>query len=432
MKKKISILIITYYFPPYTGIEGQRAVSWHSGFQKQGVTTEIITRMWPADTPAQNWEDYQSTDSNDPFIIESEKGKVHYLPHRHRKFYAFSRKIPILNTIVYWGYKFFGHFHIETDAHNSFENYAEKLVSKGDFDFIIVSTPPLNIIRLGYKLSKKYNVRLIADYRDTFDNQLLNKKLPLTFSRAVENFLFRRYIKKWTSQVDLNLVVSPAMLEILPVPVDKSEIIYNGFEESIFSELRKIEPDKEKFIIHVLGNLYEFQAIDTMIDGYTLFYNAVTDKSSVRFDFIGLGIEHSISEKLRNVFPSDNLFITNRIKRSEALNYLAKASLCFNSPGAHGYKGILGGKTFDYMGAGKYILICPSDNDLVQDTIQRYKLGSAVNTAEEIRDVLLEEYTRWKNGILFTNQFEDVRVFSREFQSDKLVNRISDLFQEEA
>ncbi len=73
--------------------------------------------------------------------------------------------------------------------------------------------------------------------------------------------------------------------------------------------------------------------------------------------------------KLRNVFPAENLLITNRIKRADALDYLTKASLCFNSPGAHGYKGIFGGKTFDYMGAGNYILICPSDNDIVQDTI---------------------------------------------------------------
>lgn len=385
MKKKISILIITYYFPPYTGIEGQRAASWFSDFHKHGIATEVITRMWPEDSPAQNWEDYQSTDSKDPFIIESDNGKVHYLPHRHRKFYAFSCKIPILNSLVYWGYKFFGHFHIETDAYNSFKKYVEQLISKGNFDFIIVSSPPLNLIRLGFELSEKHKIKLIADYRDTYDNLLFNKKLPLTFSRAVENFFFKKYIKKWTSQVDLNLVVSPAMLEILPIPVEKSEIIFNGFEESIFSELREIEPDKKKFIIHVLGNLYEFQAIDTMIKGYTLFYNAISDKSSVRFDFIGLGLDNNISEKLRKAFPPENLLITNRIKRLEALEYLAKASLCFNTPGAHGYKGVLGGKTFDYMGAGKYILVCPSDNDIVEDTIVRYKLGSIVNTAEEIK-----------------------------------------------
>ncbi len=86
--------------------------------------------MWPADTLAQNWEDYQSTDSIYPFIIEPENGKVHYLPHRHRKFYAFRPKTPILNRLLYWGYKFFGHFHIETDAHGSFKKYADKLISK--------------------------------------------------------------------------------------------------------------------------------------------------------------------------------------------------------------------------------------------------------------------------------------------------------------
>ena len=424
MKKKANILIVTYYFPPYTGIEGQRTASWFSEFYKQGVATEVITRMWPEDKPTQNWEDYQSTDKKNPFVVDSEKGNVHYLPHRHRKFYAFSRKIPILNAIAYWGYKFFGHFHIETDAYHSFKKYAEKLISKGNFDFIIVSSPPLNLIRLGYELSKKYNVNLVADYRDTFDNKLLNEKTPVTFSRKIENYFFRKYIKKWTAIANLNLVVSPAMLDILPIPEGKSEVVYNGFEEDIFLELRKIEPDKMKFIIHVLGNLYEFQAIDTMIEGYTLFYNAVSDKTSFRFDFIGLGTQHSISEKLRKAFPSDNLLITNRIKRSEALNHLAKASVCFNTPGAHGYKGVLGGKTFDYIGAGKYILICPSDNDIVQETIHCYKLGSIVNTAEEIKEVLLKEYANWKNGIMFSNNFEEVRIFSREYQSTKLLNRI--------
>lgn len=424
MNEKRAALIISYYFPPYVGIEGQRPASWYEAFHNYHISTDIVTRVWSENEVIQNWEDYIKEVGEYPVLERSKKGTIHYLPHRHRKFYAATKNIPGLNSFVYWGYKLIGHFHIETDGYNSFKQYIENLIKEKKFDFILVTSPPLNLIRLGYELAKKNSIPLVIDYRDSFDNMLLNKSMKVSFTRTIENFFFKNYLKKWNKKVLLNTIVSPALLNVLPFIKNNSEVVLNGFEEKIFRKLRDTITTSDKFIVHVLGNLYKFQGIDAMLTGYKLFLNEIQEKEKVKFDFIGLGTNTEVAAEIRKRLPEKNIFITNRMKREEALKHLANAVVCFNTPGSTGYKGVFGGKTFDYIGAGKFMLVCPSDNDILQYTIRKFELGKTVDTAEEIRDVLVQQFNKWKNGEFFSNDFEKVKVFSREHQSQVLINAI--------
>lgn len=422
-------LIVTYYFPPYVGIEGQRPASWANLFPKKGIQTDVVTRKWSNEVIVQKWEDYLTTDSGDPEIVAWSGGRTHYVPHRHRAFYSLTRNVPILGGMVYWFYKLIGHFHIETDAYHSFKEYLEKLCDENQYDFIITTSPPLNLIRLGFELAKKKNAKFIADFRDTYDNRLMNvmKKIPL--KRRVENFLFRKHLSKWIKKADLNVVVSPAMVDVLPLSGRRTEVIFNGFEEELFLNLRKRWSNKDLFVVLVLGNLYESQEIDMMLEGYSIFLSKINSKERVRFDFIGLGKESHIAERIKRVLPTENVFVTNRIKRDDALGYLSAASVCFNSPGPRGFKGILGGKTFDYIGAGKFILVCPSDDDILFETINEFELGRVVNTSNEIAQVLGERFLRWKEGEEFCNDFERIKVFSRENQAERLLNSIESVMR---
>ena len=54
-----NILIISFYYPPYTGIEGNRIHSWANSLAADGFKVTVITRQWKAG--GQNtWQDYYS------------------------------------------------------------------------------------------------------------------------------------------------------------------------------------------------------------------------------------------------------------------------------------------------------------------------------------------------------------------------------------
>src|SRR5687768_2660026 len=150
------VLIISFYFPPYTGIEGNRIHSWANSLHEDGFKVTVLTRQWKAG--GQNtWKDYFSEYHEKDEIIDNvtDNYRIIRLPYKwnpgFKKFQSTR-----LTSIYYWYNKLIGILHPETDAYHNFYNYANRFLKKEQVDFVIVSSPPLNIIKLGHDLKKKH------------------------------------------------------------------------------------------------------------------------------------------------------------------------------------------------------------------------------------------------------------------------------------
>jgi len=318
------ILLLSYYYPPYTGIEGNRAYSWANFLARNDFTVTVITRHWKAGAQ-QNWEDY-FTEYPEPAsaVKESDHLKVIRLPYNWSKNFKKIRSIPF-SSIYYWMIKALGYFHVETDAYDVFRYEALRELQKEAYDFIVVSSPPLNIVRLGYELKQATGVPLVVDFRDSYNNYLLMPGYTLPWKSRIENHLFRRQLRKWLAITDIVTSVSDSVLDTLPLPSScQTVIVRNGYEEEIL--LAQVKNKDDRFIISSVGSIYERQDIEFMAKGLALFLEKV-NAEDISIKFIGIKSKVEVCERIARHINSRFIEFWPRISRKEAIRELHNSTI---------------------------------------------------------------------------------------------------------
>ncbi len=422
MKK---ILLLTYYYPPYTGIEGNRAHSWAHFLAANNFQVTVITRHWKAGAQHE-WKDYFSE-----YQVATEKESIQEnltvirVPYQWSKGFKTSRGLPF-SSIHTWFNKLLGHFHIETNARHSLYETSCKEMKQQRFDFMIVTSPPLNIIRLGIELKKKFRVPLVVDFRDSFNNHLLNPAFSPTWKDQLEIFLFKAKLKHWLRQADIVSSVSDAVLNTLPLrSAQPTVVVMNGYENNTFN--RETTEPSSRFTIASVGSLYETMDLDFMARGIALFLNKV-QPDDMEVVFVGLRSRMEVRKTIEKHIDPAYLNFTNRVSRQEALNYMHQAAVLLQV-GWRGYKGFCPGKVFEYLAAQRNILIAPGDGDLTDKVVAETGAGFSANTIEEMAAYLEEKYREWKTTghIDYKGKSEVIEKYSRDRQNEKLVQALNDL-----
>jgi hypothetical protein len=89
-----------------------------------------------------------------------------------------------------------------------------------------------------------------------------------------------------------------------------------------------------------------------------------------------------------------------------------------------GFKGITPSKIYEYIASGSYILVAPSDNDVVENIVNRSGCGVCLSNTDDIVKLLNDLYAKYLKGEKVTNDINNERVkqFSRKLQVQKLAN----------
>jgi len=423
MKK---VLLLSYYYPPYTGIEGNRIHSWANSLSSNGFSVSVITRHWKSGGQHE-WKDYYNEYDEKDLSKErvNENLSVIRVPYKWTRSFK-KLSTTKLSSSFYWINKLFGHFHIETNAYYALKNIASQELEREKFNFIIVSSPPVNLIRLGVYLKKRFHVPLVTDFRDSYNNQLLAPGYVPARKRRIELFLFRRSLKKWLVHADVISSVSEEVLQTLPFcSPSKKLIVMNGFEED-HKLLKNQFHDRrqELFIISVVGNLYAHQEINFMVEGLDKFIRRMSpDKLLIRF--VGLKSRDVVRSAIEKVIDNKYLQFTERVLRPVALEFMHSSSILLDV-GWKGYKGVCAGKVLEYLAVGKNILLAPADGDLTDRIIAETKAGRSVQTVEEMEEYLCEKYQEWlQHGTLSYDGIpEKLNKYSRKNQNMILVDRL--------
>lgn len=409
---KKRILLLTYYFYPCNYVASNRPNSFTKELVKNNFEVIVITRHWTG--KEQVWVDYLKNNDTPVSIEKKENLTIHRLPYiqpplPNNKFFSKLKVLWHLST---------GNINPDLNYYQ-FKPYIETLLKNEPIDFIMVSIPPLNILRLGHELSKKYSKKLFIDVRDYENNIVLNKSLKVKFSDKIKHRFALYHSMKWFKMAWLLFTVTPEITNFIRKHSGANTItIMNGYEKRLLNITEKEYTD---FHITFMGTLYEIPEFNELLIAFKSLFQK-NFASEIKVQFIGTGILPSVVSKIKDVIPSKNLVLLDRMAQKEAQLEVAKSQLLL-VVGFKSMKGILGTKLFEYLGLRKTIILMPGDRDLMEKTILDCNAGYCPSTTEEFVNIVDKSFHEWKEkGYLkYNGNIENIKKYSREEQFEKLL-----------
>ncbi|MBX7202462.1 MAG: glycosyltransferase [Bacteroidia bacterium] len=427
------ILILSYFFPPCVLTAAQRSHGWARYLHRFGYYPIIITRNWERLIAS---PDDMHHDSGSQVIHQQHDGyEVWYVPfkgNRRDRLYARYGKTKyntLRKALSYWEL-LAHHFITAVIPFKHIYYFADQyLKTHSDVSAMIVTGNPFEIFRFGYLLHRRHHIPWIADYRDDWTTSEVYQKRGLADSllRWLERKSERRYI----STAHCITSVSPYYAEKIGRFVKRpGHSILNGFVKSDFVPYNNL-PLAPQFTIVYNGMLYPSQNIKVFLDAFKQLADQFAEhQQQLRLKFPGILFLKDVAKYVREQLKGYEhlLEMTERIPRQEVLNIQASAHLLLMV--AHtGSKGIPSSKIYEYLALGKPVLICPGDDDILDQTFQPYNLGYIANTPAEAFEVLQKLFEQFLQGESALNRPDTAysAQFSREIQVEKLAGLLDEM-----
>lgn len=423
------ILLVTQYYLPCTLTPAQRITYWAENFHRMGFYPIVVTRFWASDL--KNHKDTKKPLGNNVIVEKLSTHEVHYLPFRpgildlsYLKFGETALRPLFLIVKLFDVYMV--RFSLRFTSFSKYFPYLKKLILDQGLDQMIISGEPFYLFRLGFTLKKETGINWIADYRDDWSTNELQIKKGGSLARKLVAKLESIYEKKWVGTADSVISVSdPYTQRICDFLKKPGVTIQNGFEESLL-DLPTVELF-EQFTVIYSGVLYPSQDIRLILD---VLDNCHKINRPFKLIFLGAGFDVKEKKRIETLVP-DHLRslveVTDRFPRNQALEILQKGHVLLGI--AYGnMKGIPSSKLYEYMALGKPVLLCPTDEDMMEEILTESGLGFFVKNSKDGVNLILklqDLYTGSENLYeLKTKSKNTILKYSRFYQLKKLVEFI--------
>ena len=428
------VLIITYYWPPSGGAGVQRwlkFVKYLPGFNVKPIVLTVDPAK--ASYPVIDESLYEKvpdgiityrTDTLEFGHLYSKLIPSHKYP--HGSFDNEEKPTPVQKISRFIR----GNFFIP-DARVGWKKYAvrkaREILDQHEIDVIITTGPPHSVHLTGLKLSKNYNIKWIADFRDPWTDILYYNSLYHTPPiKKYDAKLERTVLEK----ADNIIIVSKSLKQLL---VSKSNLILpqkvivipNGFMDEDFSAPSK--PPADKFIITFTGSLSNNNnKMDAFAKGLARAVKANNDVQFV-FRFVG-NINKSVDTLLEKYGLANIMEKIDYVPHFESVKYLkSSTAVFFVIRRTATSKGILSGKLFDYLGSRKPIIcIGPVDGNAAE-IIHECKAGKVIDydDSEGVFEYLQQLVDRWRKNPDLDIREDRSKNYSVKNLTKKLVETIN-------
>lgn len=290
---------------------------------------------------------------------------------------------------------------------------------RGDIDVILASYPFAGSLPIIVKLSRKFGIPLILDFRDLVDELDPNHtgwKTKRLFS------LLLPYIR----ESSFCITVSKPLVDALKdrYRVGRVYEITNGYDGilPLFDGNSRISMDKFTMLYPgslAYGRNRDLKLLFEALDNLAL--NSGVDLDNIKVVILGT---HALGafDCIMGCRSRSCLALEGSLPRADVLALESKSSVLLSiaSPGC---VGILTSKVFEYLKAGRPILSFPKDNDVLDSFIKNTGVGFVCDSPDEIAMSILPLYKEW----CATGSLSPVNVnrsfveqFSRERQTEIL------------
>jgi glycosyltransferase involved in cell wall biosynthesis len=242
--------------------------------------------------------------------------------------------------------------------------YAGFFKTKGKFDIIVVTSPPLFVGITGYLLSRVKRIPMVFEVRDLWpesaiDTGILTNSWIIKLAYSFESFIYRKAAR-------IN-VLTPAFRETLiqkkNVPANKISLIPNAADFSLSESLmndfdyrlaREHFGWKEKFVItyvgaHGVAN-HLMQVLETAV--------LLKENNRVMFVLIGDGMQKAELIKFAELNDLQNVRFIDSVPKIEVFKYILASDMGMSVLQRNEtFKTVYSNKTFDYMACKKPIFM---------------------------------------------------------------------------
>ena len=428
MKK---LLIISYYFPPCNLTAAHRAYSFARYLAEFGHETRVLTRDWSH--PIRTTADVAVPSGEEINTIEKEGFITTILPYSGTRRDRFYSKYPSgehsfirrLMTFIETLLQTLAIFHRSKQI---FFREARRIIKEENIDVLIISGNPFWQFYYGFLLKKEFpDLKWIADYRDDWTTGKMSRDNSL-----LHRFFYRqsqRKERKWVKPADIIISVTDELTNRISRFVNvRSETIANGYmdlpDQIITSKNKKL------FVISYTGYVYEDQKIEIFLDGFIKAARKYDEKIHLQMRFIGSALEPQTNERIRELMKGfvQNFELTSRLSAKECLEMEADSDALL-SVGFVGQKGIPGSKLYQYLSHKKPIILCPSDDDIIQEILDETGLGLRCNNSDDVFNCLCDLIEKKLSDKPLISDYDDnaISKYSRKKQVEKL-SRIIESF----
>lgn len=431
--QKRKVLIITYYWIPSGGAGVQRWVKFVKYLREFGWEPIVYT----PENPEYPSEDF-SFQKDIPADVEVIKTPIWEPYNVYRNlfgkkgqkinagFISENKKSGWKDTLSIW---IRGNFLIPDPRRFWIKpsvNYLKKYLQQNPVDAVITTGPPHSMHMIGLGLKKELPaLKWVADFRDPWTNIDFYNDLYLT---SFADKIHRKLEKQVILNADCVLVVGGEMVrEYAEMSPKRIKLITNGFDrEDMPGEKEKLD---KGFTLSHIGTLNAARNPKTLwkVLGEICSQNE-SFRSDLKIQLIGK-TDFSVLEEIDKNGLSSNLEKTEYLSHNEAIAKQQTSQILLllinNSANA---KGILTGKFFEYLAAGRPILaVGPADGE-VANVLEETQAGVIVGFEDEEKTsiVVLEYYSQYKNGELSVST-KSIEKFSRRELTKQLSEVLNQL-----
>lgn len=382
------VLIIAYFYPPCNLTASARPAAWAKYLTQFGYYPIVVTRNW--DVAINKPSDISKTSGEAEKKTETTEGTVYYMPYKATlkdKIYAVhgDSKYRLLRKALSFFEVVFQNFFMRVVPFNNLYHKAAALIeTTTGLEKVVITANPFVSFFIGYRLKQKFpHIKWVADYRDDWSTSEINVR-----ENKLAEFVFKlenRSEKKWVGSAALVTTISPFYAhKIAQFTGVKATTLLNGFTEE---DLQKVNnnPQPGQLAITYNGTLYPTQNIEPFLEGFKKAVDIYGSRLQFKLYFPGLAYYKEQALRVRNNMKGyeHTLEITERIPRAQVFD-IQNRSNAFLMVSHNGIKGIPSSKLYEYLCFKKPVILCPNDNDIVEETLTDTNTGIICNTADEV------------------------------------------------
>ena len=395
------VVIISYYFPPGKK-PANRTLSWFKFFPDLNIYPIIITR----------------NEEEEDRIEQLEKGEIHRIkaPKTYSERLANSKYPTIFKILLSKLYNLTIGVSKYDKTYQYFNQYFIEHLSDR-CDILIVTGSPFILFRLGYYYAKNLKGKWVADYRDMWHLSDMPRFYDSFLEKIVRRFVGLKIEKKW---INTSSHISVASTFFVPKIRRISEIDVSPIENGYFEEehLLQLNTPKNKELSFVyVGTIYKTQKIAACIQ---VIGDALKNENQKgKIAFIGSSFKRELRifiEKWNSDFL--DIEIISKVSKEKCLQI--QSSFHFGIMCSYGVKGVPASKLYEFLGMRQPVLLYPSDNDIIEDTLLKANLGFCYSNYQSALDgvqTIIREFQHNKIYIEPNNKF--IESFTRRNLANK-------------
>ena len=326
-------------------------------------------------------------------------------------------------------YNFYGAIFYYPDAEKNWREpvikKASEFINKERIDAILSCSSPVTCHLIAKELKIKYKIPWIADFRDLWTQ---NHNYPYGLIRKM---IEKQFEVRTLFDADILITVSPYWTEKLKLLHKKNSVytITNGFDPDTLNKNKS--PLKSKFTITYTGQIYPekqdpsklFAALRELIS------DGIINPNNIKVRFYGTKSRYVFND-ISKYNLSSFVEVYERVPRHISIEKQRDSHILlllnWEDPLERGVYPL---KVFEYLAARRPILATGGSDDVIKDLLVETNAGFYCKTVEDIRIILRELYSKYKNkkAEFFNVDTEKINKYSYQNMAMKFAEYLNNL-----